>query len=143
MRWVIGIVVSLIAVVGLACLIGYFLPVTHEASRSAEFNKPPREVFALFSDVPNYKQWWPGNDTRVAVVESVPPTRVVTQIVDETAFGGTWTIEIAPTATGSRVTITERGEVHNLIFRTLSRFVFGYTRTMESCLTAAGRRLNT
>jgi hypothetical protein len=142
MRWAIGIVVSLVAIVGAVALIGYFLPVEHEASRSAEFNKPPQEVFALISDLPNYKQWWPENETKAAVVESVPPTRLVTKIVDETAFGGTWTTEIAPTPTGSRVTITERGEVYNAIFRTLSRFVFGYTSTMDSCLAAAKRRLD-
>ena len=32
------------------------------------------------------------------------------------------------------LTITERGEVYNPIFRFMSRFVFGYTGTMESCL---------
>jgi hypothetical protein len=142
MRWVIASVVSLIAIVGVVALIGFFLPVKHEASRSADFNKPPQEVFALLSDLPNYKQWWPENETKVAIVESVPPTRLVTRIVDETAFGGTWTTEIVPTPTGSRVTITERGEVYNVIFRTLSKFVFGYTATMDSCLTAAQKKLS-
>jgi uncharacterized protein YndB with AHSA1/START domain len=141
MRFVIWIVVSVIAAVGVVALIGYFLPVNHEASRSAEFNKSPSEVFALISDVSNYRQWWPANETKVAVVESVPPTRFVTKIVDETAFGGTWTMEIVPTTVGSRLTITERGEVYNVIFRTLSKFVFGHTSTMESCLAAAQKRL--
>ena len=77
-----------------------------------------------------------------AVVESVAPSRFVTKIVDETAFGGTWTIEIAPVANGSRVTVTERGEIYNLIFRTLSRFVFGYTSTIDSFLAAARTKLN-
>ena len=141
MKWAIGIVVALIAIVGVAALIGFFLPVNHQASRSAEFNKPPQEVFALISDLSNYQQWWPENDTKVVVVESVPPRRLVTKIVDQTAFGGTWTMEIVPTAGGSRLTITERGEVYNVIFRTLSKFVFGYTVTMDSCLAAAHKRL--
>lgn len=142
MRWVIGMVVSLVAIVGVMALVGYFLPVHHEASRSAEFNQPPQDVFALVSDLPNYKQWWPDSDTTVAVVESVPPTRFVTKIVGETAFGGTWTMEIVPTPAGSRLTITERGEVYNPVFRTLSKFVFGHASTMEDCLAAAQRRLN-
>ena len=143
MKWVLRIVVALIAIVGLLALVGYFLPVNHEASRSAEFNKPPQEVFALISDLPNYKQWWPENETKVAVVESVAPTRFVTKIVDETAFGGTWTIDVAPLTKGSRVTVTERGEVYNVIFRTLSKFVFGHTATMECFLTAAQKKLST
>ena len=77
------------------------------------------------------------------VVESVPPARIVTKIVGETQFGGTWTIEITPIPTGSRVTITERGEIYNVVFRTLSKFVFGYTGTMEGCLQAAQKKLAT
>ena len=75
------------------------------------------------------------------VVESVPPTKLVTKIVGETQFGGTWTFEIAPTPTGSRMTITERGEIYNVLFRALAKYVFGYTSTMESCLEAAKKKL--
>jgi hypothetical protein len=141
MKWILWTVVSLIAVVGVVALIGYFLPVGHEASRSAEINRPPAEVFALVSDLGNYPSWWPESEIKVAVVESVPPTRFVTKIVGETAFGGTWTMEISPTPNGSRLTITERGEIYNLIFRTLAKFVFGYTSTMDECLSAAKKKL--
>lgn len=142
MKWVMGIVVSLVAIVGVIALIGYFLPVSHQASRGAEFGRSPQEVFALISDLPHYQDWWPEFDTHVVVVESVPPTRLVTKIVDETAFGGTWTMDIEPTPAGARLTITERGEVYNVVFRTLSRFVFGHTTTIESCLEAAKKKLS-
>jgi uncharacterized protein YndB with AHSA1/START domain len=142
MKWILWIVVSMIAIVGVIALVGYFLPVGHEASRSAEFNKPPEAVYALISDLKGYSAWWPENEVNVEVVETVPPTRFVTRIVGETAFGGTWTMEIVPTPQGSRLTITERGEIYNPIFRTLAKFVFGYTSTMESCLAAAAKRLS-
>jgi uncharacterized protein YndB with AHSA1/START domain len=141
MTWVWWIAGTLAATVGVIALVGNFLPVPHEASRSAEFPRPPEDVFALVSDVDGYAQWWPDGTVKVAVVERVPPSRFVTRIVGETAFGGTWTWEIEKTATGSRATITERGEIYNPIFRTLARFVFGYTSTMESCLEAARARL--
>lgn len=49
-------------------------------------------------------------------------------------------LEIAAAGEGrSRLTITEHGEIYNPIFRTLARFVFGYTTTMDSCLAAIGR----
>ena len=35
---------------------------------------------------------------------------------------------------GSDLTITEDGEVHNVIFRFMSRFVFGHTATMDTFL---------
>ena len=50
MKWILWTVVSLVAIVGVIALIGFFLPVGHEASRSAEFNKPPSVVFALIAD---------------------------------------------------------------------------------------------
>ena len=143
MKWVIRIIVACIAVIAVIALVGYFLPVAHEASRTAEFNQPPETVYALISDLKNYSTWWPENEVNVEVVEAVPPTKFVTRIVGESAFGGTWTMDIAPTSTGSRLTITERGEIYNVIFRTLAHFVFGYTATMDSCLAAAQRRLST
>lgn len=37
----------------------------------------------------------------------------------------------------------ERGEVYNVFFRALSKFVFGHTATMDSCLSALGKKLST
>jgi hypothetical protein len=142
-RWVIGIGVSLIVIVGVIALIGFFLPVDHEASRSAEIPRPPDTVFALFSEPNNYRSWWPGASVKSEVVESRPPNRIVTRVVGETQFGGTWTIDIVPTSSGSRVTITEHGEIYNVVFRALSKFVFGYSSTMASCLAAAAKQLKT
>ena len=141
MKWILRIVIGVVALVALIAIVGYFLPVAHEASRSAEFNQPPEAVYALMSDLKNYSTWWPENEVNVEVVEAVPPTKFVTRIVGESAFGGTWTMAIAPTPTGSRLTITERGEIYNPIFRTLATFVFGHASTMESCLAAAQKKL--
>jgi hypothetical protein len=142
-KWILRIAAFLIVLVGAIALVGYFLPVAHEASRSAEFGQPPETVYALISDLKTYSTWWPENEVNVDVVEAVPPSKFVTRIVGESAFGGTWTWNIEKTATGARATITERGEIYNPIFRTLARFVFGYTSSMESCLAAAQRRLST
>jgi hypothetical protein len=142
MRIAIWIVVSVAALVGILALIGYSLPVGHEASRSAEFNKPPEVVWGLIADPNTYQGWWDGADVKTEVIERVPPTKLVTKIVGETQFGGTWTFDIAPAPNGSRMTITERGEIYNPVFRALARFVFGYTSTMESCLSAAQKKLS-
>ena len=141
MKWIRRTILTFVAIVGVIALVGYFLPVGHEASRSAEFNKPPDQVFALVSNPNTYQSWWDGATVKSEVVESAPPSRIVTRVIGETQFGGTWTMEIVPTPTGSRLTITERGEIYNVVFRTLSKFVFGYTSTMESCLAAAQKKL--
>ena len=143
MKIAVRIVAILSTLVGGLALVGVFLPVNHEASRSADLPKPPEVVFALLSDVNNYQAWWPGATVKSEVVDSQSPSKIVTRVIGETQFGGTWTIDVAPTANGSRVTITERGEIYNVIFRTLSKFVFGYTSTMEDCLAAAQEKLST
>ena len=59
MKWILWIVISLIALVGVITIVGYLLPVGHVASRSADFARPPETVFALISDLKNYPAWWP------------------------------------------------------------------------------------
>jgi len=142
MKWVFWIVVSLVGSVGIVALIGAFLPVGHVASRTADFNKPPADVFALIANPATYRAWWTGADVKSEVVESAPPSRLVTRVIGETQFGGTWTIDILPTSRGSSMTVTERGEIYNVVFRTLARYVFGYTGTMDSFLAAAKLKLN-
>lgn len=142
MRIAIFIVIALIAAVGMIALIGFFLPMNHQASRSAEFTKPPDVIWVLIADPSSYGRWWQGADVKTAVVESNPPSKLVTKIVGETQFGGTWTFEIAPTPSGSRLTITERGEIYNVVFRALSKYIFGYTSTMDSFLDALKLKLD-
>ena len=142
--------------IGIIVLTGYALPVAHVASRSAMFPQPPDRVYAALTDIASYPQWrsdvesvevlstappkrWRehgGNgDITFEVAGAQPPTRLVTRIADrELPFGGTWTYELTPEGTGTRLTITEHGEVYNPIFRFMSRFVFGHTATMDRFL---------
>ena len=156
LRWSL---MALVAIVGLVTVIGYFLPEAHTASRDTVIAAAAPDVFATISDVERYPDWWsdisrvemlPGDGGRVRfrehmstgpvvmeVEQAMAPTRFVTRIADpDQPFGGTWTFELVPADSGTRVTITERGEVYNPIFRFMSRFIFGYTGTMESCLRA-------
>jgi hypothetical protein len=83
------------------------------------------------------------------VLEDVPGEKLVVKIADENLpYGGTWTFEFSElateaggVATGARVRITERGEVKNVIFRALARFVFGYSSTIEAFLRDLGKKV--
>lgn len=165
MKIVSRIVLAVIALAALVLVVGWSLPVGHEASRSAEFGRPAADVYALVSDFRNYPEWWSdiervevmvdapnrttfreyqaGGPVIMTVVEATPESRFVTKIDDESQpFGGTWTFEVEPIDEGrARLTITERGEIYNPLFRALARFVFGYTGTMDSFLRAAQQRL--
>jgi len=69
------------------------------------------------------------------------PTRLVTRITDKSLpFGGGWEYEIAPDGGGSRVQITEHGEVYNPVLRFVSRFIMGHSATASAYLKALGAR---
>lgn len=144
--------------------IGATLPVAHIATVSAELDAAPDEVWALISDVERYPDWRPDVETvtRLDDLDGLPvwreeaqmgvmtfrveardpPRRLVTRIADEgLPFGGAWTYEVSPAGEGSRLTITEDGEVYNPLFRFMSRFVFGHESTMRAFLEAARTEL--
>jgi ribosome-associated toxin RatA of RatAB toxin-antitoxin module len=164
MRFAIWTVVVVIAIAGVVVIVGWLLPVKHEASRSAQFKQSPEQLYATVSDVGDYASWFEGvsriemldatngrirfrehmntGPVVMEVVEASPPHRFVTAIADpDQPFAGTWTFEITPAPGGSRLTITERGEIYNPIFRFMAKFVFGYTSTMESYLKSLSNKL--
>jgi len=163
MRWVLGIAGLLVALVLIVCLIGYMLPKSHVASASARFAAPPDSIWTSLTDVAAFPKWRPGltkvellpdeNGQRgwreigkhdavtYRVVESLPPRRLVTRIADpDLPYGGTWTYDLTPDGSGTRLTVTENGEVYNPIFRFVSRFIMGHTSMMESVLRALGTK---
>ena len=160
-----GTVGTLAALALIVTVIGWRLPVGHVASRDAAVAAPPATAFEVIANVEAFPTWWK-DVTRVEmlppegghrrfrqtdstgsivmeIVEQTPPSRLVTRIADpDQPFGGTWTWEIIPEGSGSRITVTERGEVYNPVFRFMARFVFGYTSTIESHLAALSARLS-
>jgi uncharacterized protein YndB with AHSA1/START domain len=162
MKWVliVGIVIAaLIVVVGIVALIGSRLPQSHVASREARVPAQADAVWQAVTDVERYGMWrkdvsrierLPDREGKVTWVEHArgdritfvvdraePPRLLVVRIADpELPFGGTWTYEISPDGSGSRLKITEHGEVYNPIFRFMARFVFGYEGTIAAYLSA-------
>ncbi|HUF48572.1 MAG TPA: SRPBCC family protein [Vicinamibacterales bacterium] len=159
LRWSLYLFATLAGLVAIVLVIGWSLPVAHTASRTRVVAAPPDRVFVIVSDFARYPDWRTGV-TRVTVTGDpgpglaiqetadygdVPyrvetweaPTRLVTRIASaDLPFGGTWTYDIHPDAGGgSRVTITEHGEVYNVFFRFMARFVFGHTSTLDQYLT--------
>lgn len=157
MKWVLIVVGVLVAVVVLVAVIGWMLPQNHVTSRSARFRQPPEAVWAVIAGEPDWRpdikgiekleprdghrSWKEIDKSGQAItyvsVEETPPRRLVTRIADPSLpFGGTWTREIVPDSGGCVVTITEAGEIYNPIFRFMSRFVLGYTGSMDAYLKA-------
>ena len=164
MRWVAIVAAVLVGVVVLVVVIGYMLPVSHVASRSAELPAPPDSVWRAITDVSAMPTWRPdvssvevlapvngrsrwrevGTNGTITfeTLESTPPTRFVARIADDALpFGGSWTYVVTATPNGTRLEITENGDVRNPVFRFMSRFVFGHHPTMDAYLAALGAHL--
>jgi hypothetical protein len=162
MKWVIFAGGMLFLLVALMALIGALLPVKHYATRKARFGQTPETIYGMLASPSGWrtdvkasgmlpekngrKQWWEqdkhGRKIAYELVEDSPPTRRVVRIADAgLPYGGTWIVEIAPhPAGGSEVRIAEAGEVYNVFFRFLSRFVFGYTGSIEGYLRDLGKK---
>ena len=148
---VLGVIIFAIAAV---VVVGALLPKSHTASRTAIIKATPEQVFALISgpqdwrtDLREYKFFDEsgrhmqrdtdkhGQTITYEIVQSQPPTLRKTTIADKNLpFGGSWTWNIQPESDGCAVTITEDGEVYNPVFRFVSRFIMGHTRTIDNYL---------
>jgi uncharacterized protein YndB with AHSA1/START domain len=163
MRMLLIVAGVLVALVLLVVIAGYLLPVKHTATVSATIPAPPDSVWAALTRPKEFPSWRPD----VAAVETLPdyeghaawretgkngaisyvveqrdaPHRLVTRITDKSLpFGGTWEYVVTPDGAGSRVRITERGEVYNPVFRLVSRFVMGHAATASAYLVSLGQK---
>jgi len=156
------IVLAIVILIALLFVIAWRIPKHHTASASALIHRPPHEVYAFMRDVAAAPQWrkevarvelLDGNKFRehakygtvtYEVIDDVPDDHFQTRILDlNLGYSGSWTYRFAAEGDGTRVTITEDGDVSNLMFRFLSRFVFGYDGTMKKVLAALAARFDT
>lgn len=163
MRWYWIVLLVVLGLVLLLALVGALLPVEHRAACRVLLHQPASVVFAAITDVPNLPTWrkeltsvelLPDQDGKrcwrevskygpmdLRVEEIVPDRKLVGRIVTPgSPFGGTWTYRLEPRGDATELTITENGEVYNVFFRVLSRFVFGHSTTITNYLRALGAK---
>lgn len=163
MKWVLIAVGGIGALIALMAIAGSFMPKSHTATRSAVIGKPPEVLWQVLTDCSSFPQWRPdvktveilpdrngrktwredGKNGKITLetIESSPPTRLILKIADpDLPFGGTWTYQVEPAAAGSKITITENGEIYNPIFRFMGRVFFSQTASIEGYLTSLARK---
>ncbi|MEY2562507.1 MAG: hypothetical protein QOH88_700 [Verrucomicrobiota bacterium] len=144
-------------------VIGAALPRNHVVSRHIILHRPPGEVYETVRNFAAAPGWRPDlervemistGDNQVRfrehgkqgavtydLVEDRPNEKIVTRMADQDlGYSGTWTYAFATTEDGTRLEITEAGDVSNILFRFVSRFVFGHTGTIDSYLVALGKK---
>lgn len=155
MRGIAFTAAGLLLLAAVVTIVGMLLPKAHRASRTVEYDAPPAEVFAAITAFVTFPEWRSGV-TSVEILEvidgrtrfrehgpqgpityvvaaSEPTARLVTRIDDHSLpFGGQWTFDLTPTPTGTSLTITEDGVVHNPIFRVVSRVFFSPYSTIDT-----------
>ena len=128
------ILAAFIAIVVAIAIAGALLPKEHSATRSAVVRKPAAQVYSVIRELASTPEY--------EIVEDVPAQRLVARIADKSLpYSGSWTYLLESVPDGTRVTITENGAVPNPIFRFLSKYVFGHTKTMDDYLASLQKRL--
>lgn len=165
MFWVLIGVGVIVAMVVLVVVIGMILPKEHRASSTCTFASPPQEVWNTITDFANTSGWrtglksvqalpernghaiWKETDQSGQAItyetlEIQAPTKFVRRIADDKLpFGGTWTIHVKPSGQTTSVEIVEDGVVFNPVFRFVSKFIMGHTRSMNQYLGDLRKRL--
>ena len=159
---------AIAVVVIVVAMVGALLPHDHVVSRTILLAASPDRVRDLIVDVQRYPSWRSGI-TRVVTqlpplsegprirwrefsreeslgfaMDASQPRQLVTRIADEAlSFGGSWIFDLAPADEGTSLTITEHGEVHNPIFRFVSRILMGHTKSIDRYAADLALKLNT
>ena len=164
LKWALLLVGSLAALVVVPMAGGMFLPRQHVVTSEAVLSQPIDSVWMVVSDLDDYPGWWSdvksmerqigdsarvswiqrdaqGQELPIELVTVDPPRYMEARIANrQLPFSGTWSYSLESTASGTRISVTEDGEVFNPVFRFLARFVFGYHGTIDRYIVALGSR---
>lgn len=165
MAWLFGGV--LLIVVGTVFAVGALLPREHIATGSVLIAHAPEEIWRVIRRVEELPAWRK-SVTRVEIIEgppesptawreysgrdaiplrleqSTPSRSLTTRIMDEKLpFGGTWTIDLTPDGSGTRVRVTENGFVNPPPFRFIAKFFMGHAATLRGYLADLARKFGT
>lgn len=163
MKWLLLLPLCAAAAIAAVVVIGMLLPRKHAASRRALFHQTPETLWRAISDYTAFPAWRPGiqsietlpardghvvfqekrNNGNITfeIMEAIRPRKLMVRIADPNLpFSGSWTYQISPATSGTVLEISENGEVHNPVFRFISRYVFGHERSIDNFLIALGKK---
>jgi uncharacterized protein YndB with AHSA1/START domain len=158
--WILIVMGVLLGLLVLIFVTGMLLSKAHVVSRSLKIKAPPDKLWPVIGDFENVPTWHPqviqverlpdhhgrevwretykgGYRITLETTECLPPRRLIRSIAAEKGpFTGCWEFEITPAEEGCRLTITEKGEVSNPVFRFMFRLFMDPAMYLEKYLKA-------
>jgi len=156
-------VIVLVALVACVYIVGLRMPREHTVSSRIQLTASRDAVWSALRNFGDYPTWhsgfkssekgapraghevWvqnvDGMTMSIEVLESQPPSRLVTEVVTDEAsqWGGFWTYEVASNGAGTQVTITEEGWIKSPFLRVMMK-VMGTHSTMDGVLKNLGAK---
>jgi hypothetical protein len=155
---------TIVAVVAIALVVGARLPREHIATVRVRLAASPQVVWSVLADPLSATQWrkdlkrvekvadinghaaWKEESgfgiITYELTESTEGVSRTTRIADENLpYGGQWEYRLLAAGAGTDLMVTERGFVKPALFRFMSRYIFGYTATMQGILAELGTKL--
>ncbi|MEP6779018.1 MAG: SRPBCC family protein [Gemmatimonadaceae bacterium] len=165
MYWILLVMALVFSIVIAIVVGGLATPRKHTASRAIILRKsPPEKVWQLVRNVADYPDWrddiqsvtvgeqngqttWTeigrqGSTSYIAALNE-PPSKFTARITDEDlARIGEWQYSLFANDGGTRLVITEQGEVGNPVFRFFGAHFIGYTKAIDAYLQDLALHLN-
>lgn len=157
-RWVLRVVLGLLGLLAFGAFCGSHMPREHIAMESVVLPVAPEVVYNAVRDIESAPAWRSdlervevlpdhgdrrvyreiGDDgaTVFEITEDVPNERITTEIADVgRSFAGRWVFQFAPAeGGGTRVTLTEVGDVPNPALRFFVRATVGFEGSVHRYL---------
>lgn len=157
-RLMVGLIGLLVLLLGALFGAGYFIDKNHTASRSVTFKASPETIWKLITDLESQPSWrkslseirfidrtlnkesWTevsktGDELSFKTRNKTEPSRYEAEIINNSNFGGYWEVTLEPSDGGTKLTLTEHGEIYNPMFRTIAAVFFDMHATIDEYLT--------
>ena len=157
MYWILFVMGTVVAIVAAVLVGGLVTPRAHVVSRAVTLGAAPVAVWSVVRDVARYAEWrtevrsvdivsdaasrleWRettsrGSVTFGATVDEAPREFAARILDEDLGYTGAWSWSVHAHGPGSRLVLTERGEVGNVLFRFVAAHLIGHQRSIDRYL---------
>ncbi len=114
---------------------GRRLSTHHRQTLTVDLPVPPQRVWEAIAESGGPGVGRAGQEITFVTESAAAPQHLVRRIVDaKLSFGGTWTFELEPQGSGTRLRLTEDGFIRSPLLRAITHLFIGLGPTMDGYL---------